>query len=165
MIPKTPPVGAVRRPQGSQGADPHKLAHHSRVHHGVQLLKHVAHHQRQGKSNEQPCGRALCHAANSLCHKTTPFHILTDLPGKKVRRRQVPVSLLAAHAVWSQNILSCPKPHCNHYFSGWNIFFCFLQGSSHSRQTPAASAPLPCFSKKLRMASWHPSGSTPKLWA
>ena len=67
------PVEPVGGPQGGQGAHPHHLPHHGGIYHGVQLLEHVPHHQRQGKGDEQLCRRTLCHTADPFCHKTTPF--------------------------------------------------------------------------------------------
>ena len=55
------PVEPIRGTQRCQRIDAQRLAHHHGVHNGVELLEHIAHHQRQGEGNEQRQGSAHGH--------------------------------------------------------------------------------------------------------
>ena len=62
------PVQPVGGAQGGQSVHAQEFAHHHGVHHGIKLLENIAHHEGQGKGEDEPCGTALGHALCTVCH-------------------------------------------------------------------------------------------------
>ena len=70
------PVRPICRADRRQRLYAHKLPDHRGIHHGIELLKHIAQHQRERKSKDEPRRLAARHILDFLCHERSKSFLL-----------------------------------------------------------------------------------------